>query len=196
MWRKTGYTVLEINRIGGSDMDHYPEELQDQSASPCYDYYTTGGRCRPAPEKKTRNYGWLAAVMGMLLLCMVAWMSLDSEEKPEPAAVPASLAESELTAARLLPDATAEETQPSVKDPGSDAHMAVKSLRAGELTLPQIYEKLIPSVVSISSAAKTAVTALQRAGIINGMGDGTFAPDATLTRAQISKIIWCMRGLG
>ena len=27
------------------------------------------------------------------------------------------------------------------------------------------------------------------------MGDGTFVPDATLTRAQISKIIWCMTKL-
>ena len=39
------------------------------------------------------------------------------------------------------------------------------------------------------------VLALYEAGVIDGMGDGIFAPEATLTRAQISKIIWCIREL-
>ncbi len=41
---------------------------------------------------------------------------------------------------------------------------------------------------NISSAASAAVTALQQAGVINGMGDGTFAPKSTATRAQVAKI--------
>lgn len=36
------------------------------------------------------------------------------------------------------------------------------------------------------------VAALVDAGVINGMGDGTFAPDSTLTRAQISKIMFML----
>ena len=36
------------------------------------------------------------------------------------------------------------------------------------------------------------VAALVEAGVINGMGDGTFAPDGALTRAQISKIIYLL----
>lgn len=41
---------------------------------------------------------------------------------------------------------------------------------------------------NISSAASAAVTALQQAGVINGMGDGTFAPKSTATRGQVAKI--------
>ncbi len=39
------------------------------------------------------------------------------------------------------------------------------------------------------------VLALYERGIINGVGNGAFAPDATLTRAEISKIIWCIMDL-
>jgi len=41
---------------------------------------------------------------------------------------------------------------------------------------------------SISSYAKTAVYALQRAGVINGTGDGAFAPKGSATRAQVAQI--------
>ena len=41
---------------------------------------------------------------------------------------------------------------------------------------------------SISSNAKTAVYELQQAGIINGMGDGTFSPQGTATREQVAQI--------
>lgn len=42
----------------------------------------------------------------------------------------------------------------------------------------------------------TDVLALNELGIINGMADGRFAPANTLTRAEISKIIWCIQNLG
>ena len=42
----------------------------------------------------------------------------------------------------------------------------------------------------ISDYAKEAVSALSGAGIINGMGDGTFAPAASVTRAQAAKVIY------
>ena len=42
----------------------------------------------------------------------------------------------------------------------------------------------------IADYAKEAVTALQRAGIINGVSDTEFAPTATATRAQAAKIIY------
>ena len=41
---------------------------------------------------------------------------------------------------------------------------------------------------AISASAKTAVYALQKAGIINGMGDGTFSPQGTATREQVAQI--------
>lgn len=43
---------------------------------------------------------------------------------------------------------------------------------------------------NISSYARDAVNALTSAGIINGMGDGTFAPKAYVTRAQIAKVAY------
>lgn len=43
---------------------------------------------------------------------------------------------------------------------------------------------------SISDYAVDAVKALTAAGIINGMGDGTFAPEFTVTRAQMAKVIY------
>lgn len=43
---------------------------------------------------------------------------------------------------------------------------------------------------AISDYAKKAVEALTAAGVINGMGDGTFAPEFTVTRAQMAKVIY------
>ncbi len=43
-------------------------------------------------------------------------------------------------------------------------------------------------------ANRTAIEALAARGIINGMGDGTFGPDKTMTRAQFAAIV--VRGLG
>lgn len=42
----------------------------------------------------------------------------------------------------------------------------------------------------ISDYAKSAVEALTAAGIINGMGDGTFAPAGKVTRAQAAKVVY------
>lgn len=56
-------------------------------------------------------------------------------------------------------------------------------------TLPVSTEKLaFTDDSSISAEAKTAVYALQQAGVINGMGDGTFSPQGTATRAQVAQI--------
>ncbi|MBE7019166.1 MAG: hypothetical protein E7413_04755 [Ruminococcaceae bacterium] len=44
----------------------------------------------------------------------------------------------------------------------------------------------------IASYAKAAVSALEKQGIINGMGDGTFAPANNATRAQSAKVIYSM----
>ena len=49
-----------------------------------------------------------------------------------------------------------------------------------------------PASNPFKDCADKDVLALVNAGIINGMSADTFAPDDTLTRAQISKIIWCM----
>ena len=43
---------------------------------------------------------------------------------------------------------------------------------------------------SVADYAKDAVDALSSQGIINGMGDGSFAPNANATRAQAAKILY------
>ena len=53
--------------------------------------------------------------------------------------------------------------------------------------------------ITFSDVSETAwyyeyVTALTKAGVINGMGDGTFAPDGTLTWAQAMKLLLCAHG--
>jgi uncharacterized protein YgiM (DUF1202 family) len=56
-------------------------------------------------------------------------------------------------------------------------------------TLPQSVDKAVFSDDhAIGSAAKTAVYALQQAGVINGMGNGTVSPKGTATRAQVAQI--------
>ena len=43
--------------------------------------------------------------------------------------------------------------------------------------------------VAARAARLEAVTAMQRAGIINGMGDGTFGPARSATRAQAATML-------
>lgn len=47
----------------------------------------------------------------------------------------------------------------------------------------------------VSDYAKTAVDMLSGLGIINGMGDGTFAPKQSVTRAQAAKVVYEVLGL-
>lgn len=48
---------------------------------------------------------------------------------------------------------------------------------------------MFPDDAEISDYAKEAVYALKAKGVINGMGDGSFAPNANCTRAEAAKII-------
>ena len=64
----------------------------------------------------------------------------------------------------------------------------------------QVAAKLNKMAESTTASAFTDcadgyVMALVDAKVIDGMGDGTFAPNATLTRAQIAKIIYCLNAL-
>ena len=47
----------------------------------------------------------------------------------------------------------------------------------------------------ISAYAQEAVDTLQRAGIINGMGDGTFAPKTSVDRAMAAQVIYKLLNL-
>ena len=49
-----------------------PDFMDD--ASPYQDYYSTGGQYRP--PRRPRNHGWIAATLGVLLLCVTAAAAL------------------------------------------------------------------------------------------------------------------------
>ena len=54
----------------------------------------------------------------------------------------------------------------------------------------EVYEEAqFKDTSAISDYAKSSVSVLYGYGVINGMGDGSFAPFATCTRAQAAKII-------
>ena len=68
------------------------------------------------------------------------------------------------------------------------------------LAFCRVTAKIIKAAATLDKSPFTdtsdpAVIALYEKGIINGMGEGIFSPDTTLNRAQISKIIWCIRKL-
>lgn len=72
--------------------------------------------------------------------------------------------------------------------------LAVLIYRAAELrgiTLKQTQEQTkFTDDADIAAYAKDAVYALQQAGIVNGTGDGVFAPRETATRAAAAKMIY------
>ena len=149
-------------------MEHSPTDGQERIAPACSDYYTTGVHCRPPKEKKTRNFGWLAAAAGVFLLCMAAWMGMDPEPdvlEPEQAAAEQAAAEhlqledmadsgaSAAETSRLLPTVDAE-----VRAAAPGATLTVSGTQTEELTLPEIYRKVIPSVVSVTADTQSGTS--------------------------------------
>ncbi len=56
--------------------------------------------------------------------------------------------------------------------------------------LPQAEESGFDDFDSVSEYAKKAVASLEKAGIINGMGNGKFEPGTPVTRAMLAQIIY------
>lgn len=64
------------------------------------------------------------------------------------------------------------------------------ALKAASATIPETAEAIsFADESSFHPSCVEAINALTKAGIINGMGDGTLAPKATITRAQLAKIL-------
>jgi len=73
--------------------------------------------------------------------------------------------------------------------------MAVIISRALKLigfTDDKTYSELFTDDDKISDYAKDSVYMMKKSGLINGMGDGSFAPKSTATRAQTAKMIYEM----
>ena len=70
------------------------------------------------------------------------------------------------------------------------AVMMQRAAEAAQISLPQNTEaEQFADAVSISDYAADAVGQLQQAGIMNGMGDGRFAPQENANRAMAAKVI-------
>ena len=76
-----------------------------------------------------------------------------------------------------------------VYDETGKAHWELPFSRPSEPTPEQ------PENNPFEDTDDTAVLALNKAGVINGMTETTFEPTGILTRAQIAKIIWILRDL-
>ncbi|MBQ7033605.1 MAG: S-layer homology domain-containing protein [Clostridia bacterium] len=69
------------------------------------------------------------------------------------------------------------------------AAIAHKALVAKEVKLAEGDAVEFSDASAISEYAAASIEALAKAGILNGMGDGTFAPKGTTTRMQTAKVI-------
>jgi len=71
------------------------------------------------------------------------------------------------------------------------AVMTYSALKAAGITLSDVSKAIdFKDASSISEYAKEAVAAMQKAGVINGMPDGGFAPIDTANRAQAAVILY------
>lgn len=71
------------------------------------------------------------------------------------------------------------------------AVLALRTVRALGKSVPEVKaEAEFGDAAEISEYAKDAVCSMQKAGIINGLDDGSFAPHAVCSRAMAAKIIY------
>ncbi len=141
--------------------EHDSDFLDD--ASPYQDYYSTGGQYRP--PRKPRNHGWIAATLGVLLLCVTAGATLARETRttqpqgdtPQPSP----------TATEITSGGAQEQAQVSVSPAppqdsgtviGTGTVLTITESTGEELALPDIYKKVIPSVVSITASSGSSTS--------------------------------------
>lgn len=135
--------------------EHDSDYLDD--ASPYQDYYSTGGQYRP--PRKPRNHGWIAATLGVLLLCVTAGATLARESRttqpqsetpqPSPTATEITSGGAQEQAAAAVTPAPAQNSDAVL---GTGTVLTISESTGEEMALPDIYKKVIPSVVSISAA--------------------------------------------
>lgn len=143
--------------------EHDSDYLDD--ASPYQDYYSTGGQYRP--PRKPRNHGWIAATLGVLLLCVTAGATLARESRTTPAQSDTpqpSPTATEITSggaqeqAETNADASPAPAQDSGTVLGTGTVLTISESTGEELSLPDIYKKVIPSVVSITAASGSSTS--------------------------------------
>lgn len=130
------------------DFDQENDQMRE-TVHPYHDYYSTGGQYRP--PKKPRNYGWMMAVLGALLLCIAGGMMLGGRREVLPRETePASMAAPE-PGETLQVEAPAENIPAATDALGSGRKLSVTASGGETLPLQEIYKKVIPSVASITA---------------------------------------------
>ncbi len=141
--------------------EHDSDYLDD--ASPYQDYYSTGGQYRP--PRKPRNHGWIAATLGVLLLCVTAGATLARESRttettsdtPQP-----SPTATEITSGGAQEQVEADVSPAPVQESdtvlGTGTVLTISESTGEEMALPDIYKKVIPSVVSISASSGSSTS--------------------------------------
>jgi serine protease Do len=148
-------------------MDFEPQEHHDlEEKYPYRDYYTTGGSYRP--PKKPKNHGWMVAVAGAFLLCIAGGVVLgrsNGQQQDQPMETMAQ--ETEVVTAPAVETAQSDVPDGDVSDgdvpdgdvPDGDVQLELAQGDQDileEMSLQDIYKKLIPSVVSITATSDTS----------------------------------------
>jgi len=76
------------------------------------------------------------------------------------------------------------------------AVLAYRALEISGIEIPEVNEETeFADAETISEYATEGIAAMQKAGIINGMGDNLFAPKTMCNRAMAAKVISSLLGL-
>ena len=138
-------------------------ENQGGRMSPYSDYYSTGGGCQP--PKKPRNSGATLAVLGMVLLCLAAAITIGrgrgarAEDRELPEARQEQALSTENAAFQEILSEESEnpgETETAEPVRPTDVELVIGGSKTETMSLQEIYKKLIPSVASITAESGSA----------------------------------------
>lgn len=133
-------------------MDPYRNENDSRDDFyPCRDYYSTGGSYRPARQRK--NYGWILAVLGVVLLCVSGFAAVFRGRSETTVSQTDTEVVEQAAAAQTTPgQEVGEQLQPDTTGLlGTGTRLVISQSEGKELSLQEIYKKVIPSVVSITA---------------------------------------------
>lgn len=128
--------------------DYESDRMDD--AYPYCDYYSTGGRYRPPRQPK--NYGWVVALLGVVLLCVSGVYAV---YRGQGQATETAQSETTATVQAAVEPAAETVTQETETDTavvlGTGTELIISESNGDEMSLQDIYKKMIPSVVSITA---------------------------------------------
>lgn len=164
---------------------HNSDQMDD--AYPYESYYSTGGCYRPPRPRK--NHGWVLAVLGVVLLCVSGVASVyrgySQEGSATDSVVETAVATANITAQTEITQMPEPQTRSFL---GSGTVLNISEPTGKELSLKEIYKRVIPSVVSIT-ATKDDGTATGTGIILSSDGYIITNYHVVTTANQISVLL-------